>query len=104
MDLIRVPERQNSYFAICRLAWNSLRPSGSRESRLTGRIPIVSKAGILVLASHSRQLILDNCEKGLWLDGGTIRAFGPIRKVRDAYEADNIPSPAIAGAPTTATG
>jgi len=64
----------------------------------------VSKAGILVLASHSRQLILDNCEKGLWLDGGTIRAFGPIRKVLDAYEADNIPSPAIAGAPTTATG
>ena len=64
----------------------------------------VSKAGILVLASHSRQLILDNCEKGLWLDGGTIRAFGPIREVLDAYEADNTPVPAKPSAPTAAAG
>ncbi len=55
----------------------------------------VSKAGILVLASHSRQLILENCETGLWLDGGMIRGFGPIREVLKAYEDDNSPAKAV---------
>lgn len=49
----------------------------------------VSKAGILVLASHSRQLLLDNCETGLWLDNGRIRAFGAVDEILDAYERAN---------------
>jgi len=46
----------------------------------------VSKAGVLVLASHSRQLILENCATGIWLDGGNIRASGPVKDVLKAYE------------------
>ena len=49
----------------------------------------VEKAGILVLASHSRQLLLDNCEKAIWLDGGRIRQAGPVKDILDAYEAAN---------------
>lgn len=45
----------------------------------------VEHAGILVLASHSKNLILDNCEKGLWLDGGRVHSFGPVREVLDEY-------------------
>ena len=64
----------------------------------------VSKAGILVLASHSRQLIQDNCDKALWLDRGTIRQFGPVQEVLQAYEDDNTPVPAAPPAPKTAAG
>lgn len=52
----------------------------------------VGKAGILILASHSRQLILDNCEKAIWLDGGEIRECGPVEEVLKAYESSSAPS------------
>lgn len=64
----------------------------------------VAKAGILVLASHSRQLILDNCEKGLWLDGGVIQAFGPVRDVLKAYEHDITPPPTPSTVQTASNG
>lgn len=48
----------------------------------------VEKAGILILASHSRKLILDNCETALWLDEGRVRAMGPVLEIVDAYEAE----------------
>lgn len=47
----------------------------------------VEKAGILVLASHSPKLILDNCDTGLWLDEGRVRAYGPVKKILNAYGA-----------------
>lgn len=53
----------------------------------------VSQAGILVMASHSRQLILDNCDTALWLDSGRIREIGPAKDVLGAYEAENMAPP-----------
>jgi ABC-type polysaccharide/polyol phosphate transport system ATPase subunit len=53
----------------------------------------VSQAGILVMASHSRQLILDNCDTALWLDNGRIREIGPVKEVLVAYETKNMPPP-----------
>lgn len=47
----------------------------------------VENAGILVLASHSRTLLERNCNKGLWLDEGRVRAFGDISDAIDQYEA-----------------
>jgi len=52
----------------------------------------VSKAGILVLASHSRQLILENCATGIWLDGGKIQAAGSVEDVLKAYEDSMVPA------------
>ena len=49
----------------------------------------VGKAGILVLASHSRQLLLDNCNRALWIDRGKVRAEGAVKAVLDDYEADS---------------
>lgn len=50
----------------------------------------VSKAGILVLASHSRKLLEENCENAIWLDGGRIRDKGPVGKLFDAYEKSSL--------------
>ncbi|KCZ87590.1 ABC transporter ATP-binding protein [Hyphomonas johnsonii] len=61
----------------------------SFKKKATGRMrEFVSKAGILVLASHSRKLIQDNCDTAIWLDNGRIREFGPAEQVVNAYEAD----------------
>jgi ABC-type polysaccharide/polyol phosphate transport system ATPase subunit len=64
------------------------------KKKATNRMQeFVGKAGILILASHSRQLILDNCEQAIWLDGGEIRERGPVEEVLKAYESDSAPSP-----------
>ena len=39
---------------------------------------IVSSAGILVLASHRQRLIQNECNKLLWLESGSMKAFGAV--------------------------
>ena len=43
-------------------------------------------ASILVLASHIPGLLERTCTKGVWLDAGRVRAFGPIGEVLREYE------------------
>ena len=63
------------------------------KKRATRRMQeFVAKAGILVLASHSRELILENCETAIWIDGGRIRVLGPVKEVLEAYESSNTPA------------
>jgi ABC-type glutathione transport system ATPase component len=58
------------------------------KRKATGRMKtFVSSAGILVLASHNAQLLLDNCERALWLDKGRVRADGPVEDVLEMYDA-----------------
>ncbi len=65
----------------------------SFKKRATERMQeFVAKAGILVLASHSRQLILENCATGIWLDGGRIQAAGPVEDVLKEYEKSALQS------------
>ena len=45
----------------------------------------VDRAGILVLASHSPALLERTCAKGVLLDAGQVRAFGPIGEVLREY-------------------
>lgn len=45
------------------------------------------KAGVLVLASHSRALLLENCNRAIWLEGGRIEGIGEVEELLDAYEA-----------------
>lgn len=48
---------------------------------------LISKAGILVFASHAQDLIRRLCNKALWLDKGEIRAFGSVESVLAEYSA-----------------
>ncbi len=47
----------------------------------------VERAGIIVLASHSRSLLTNNCDQVMWLDSGRIKKIGPVKDVLDEYEA-----------------
>lgn len=63
------------------------------KKRATERMQeFVSKAGVLILASHNRQLIKENCETGIWLAGGRIQAYGPVEDVLDLYEDSMTPT------------
>lgn len=47
---------------------------------------LVARAGVTVVASHSRNLLAKVCTLGLWLHRGELRAFGPIDEVFDAMD------------------
>jgi len=46
---------------------------------------IASRAQILVVSSHLDDIIRDLCEKAIWLDKGTVAAFGTVNDVLAAY-------------------
>lgn len=46
---------------------------------------LLGKTKILILASHSRELLEKNCTKVLWLEHGSIKMFGDTKNVLDAY-------------------
>lgn len=48
---------------------------------------LVAKSSIIVLASHSNDLIKSMCNKAVWLDKGQIVQFGMVSDVLDDYEA-----------------
>ncbi|MGF6425642.1 ABC transporter ATP-binding protein [Bradyrhizobium elkanii] len=48
----------------------------------------VSKASILVLASHSVETCRQFCNQGIWMDQGKIKSAGPIDEILDAYAAE----------------
>jgi len=52
------------------------------EARMTD---LVHKTKILVLASHSRELIVKTCNRALWLEHGKVRMDGSAQEVCQAY-------------------
>ncbi len=48
---------------------------------------LIERAKILIMASHSRRVLEEWVERLIWLDGGRIRADGPIREVYTEYQA-----------------
>lgn len=52
------------------------------ESRLRA---LVSETKILVLATHSRELVEAVCTRAIWLEHGQIKMDGPVSKVSKAY-------------------
>lgn len=46
---------------------------------------LVAKSAILVIASHSRELILETCNRAIWLEHGKIRMDGSAEAVAAAY-------------------
>ena len=47
---------------------------------------VVDASSILVLASHSPELIQENCSRVIWLEKGQIRMDGPPAEVLHAYQ------------------
>lgn len=45
------------------------------------------RAEIVVLAIHNPAVIRQSCNKALWLERGTVRGFGDVQTVLDAYAA-----------------
>ncbi|SNS01472.1 ABC-2 type transport system ATP-binding protein [Geodermatophilus pulveris] len=55
--------------------------------RAKGRLKdLVDRAGLLVFASHSDDLLQQLCTSALWMEHGTIRQQGPLDEVLDAYK------------------
>ena len=48
----------------------------------------LKRAGILVMASHSRDFLTNFCDQGLWLHHGKIAATGMIAEVHDLYTSE----------------
>jgi ABC-type polysaccharide/polyol phosphate transport system ATPase subunit len=48
---------------------------------------VVNRAQILVVSSHSEAIIRELCDKVVWLDKGSVAAFGPVDDVLAAYKA-----------------
>lgn len=46
---------------------------------------IVDSTDILILASHSKDLLLSNCNRVIWLEQGRIKMDGPAEQVVDLY-------------------
>lgn len=46
---------------------------------------LVNKTKILIIASHSKDLLTKNCNRIVWLEHGKIRMDGDARTVADAY-------------------
>ncbi|MGB7433717.1 MAG: ATP-binding cassette domain-containing protein [Ahrensia sp.] len=63
---------------------------GDEQFQRTARARVaelLEKTGIVVMASHSTELLRKNCTHGLWLDNGTPKKFGPIEDVLDHYRS-----------------
>lgn len=51
---------------------------------------LIRESEIMVLSTHDTQLILQFCNKGLWLEHGKIKSIGPIDEVLAAYHSKNV--------------
>lgn len=47
---------------------------------------LLDNAGVLMMVNHSMTELANQCDRGLWLDQGVLRADGPIDDVIELYE------------------
>ncbi len=65
--------------------WLSVGDEGFRHKAEARMSELVRSTNILVLASHSRELVQHTCNKVLWLEHGKVRMFGATDDVLGAY-------------------
>ena len=65
--------------------WLSVGDESFKDKAMLRLENLVSRTKILVLATHSKDLIVNACNKALWLEHGTVRGFGPVQDVVDIY-------------------
>ena len=61
--------------------WIAVGDAQFRKKTHDRLLNITNHSGIVVLASHDHGLLRDLCNLGLYLDGGRVRAFGPLEDV-----------------------
>ena len=65
--------------------WLSVGDEGFKDKAEDRLTEMVSETKILVIATHSRELVEKVCNRVLWLDHGRIRMDGPVGEVVPAY-------------------
>jgi lipopolysaccharide transport system ATP-binding protein len=65
--------------------WLSVGDAGFREKAEKRLQELVSKSKILILATHSRELIENTCNRVIWLEHGQVKMDGPVAEVVPAY-------------------
>ena len=65
--------------------WLSVGDEGFRKRAENRLREVVEKGEILVLASHSRELVEAMCSTAIWLERGRVREVGPVRDVSQRF-------------------
>lgn len=65
--------------------WLSVGDEGFKHKAEERMKELVKSTNILVIASHSRELVLRTCNRVIWLEHGKIRMDGNVEEVCDAY-------------------
>ena len=65
--------------------WLSVGDEGFRQKAEKKLNKMVEGANILIIASHSIDLILNTCNRAIWLEHGKIVRDGEVKKVCDEY-------------------
>jgi ABC-type polysaccharide/polyol phosphate transport system ATPase subunit len=71
--------------------WISAGDASFQEKAQRRMLEIVGGAGILVIAAHNKQLLMQHCTVGMRLEKGRVVDFGPINDVLERAE-DHVPS------------
>ncbi len=65
--------------------WLSVGDEGFKRKAEIPTTELVQATNILVIASHSRDLVLHTCNRVIWLEHGKIRMDGDPKSVATAY-------------------
>lgn len=65
--------------------WLSVGDEGFKDKAERRLDEVVESTKILVIASHSRELIERSCNKAIWLEHGSVRMAGSAEEVSSAY-------------------
>lgn len=65
--------------------WLSVGDEGFRHKAEARMSELVQSASILVMASHSRELVMNTCNRAIWLEHGKVRMDGTSQEVCAAY-------------------
>ncbi len=73
--------------------WISVGDASFREKAHKRMLDIVGKAGILVIASHDQNTLLQHCNLGMRLEKGRVADFGAINEVleRGVAQSEAVP-------------
>ena len=65
--------------------WLSVGDEGFRKKSQERMDALVNSTKILVIATHSRELVLSSCNKVIWMEHGKIKMNGKPKEVFDVY-------------------
>jgi lipopolysaccharide transport system ATP-binding protein len=65
--------------------WLATGDQGFQEKANERLLDLVNKTKILIIASHSKDLLLKNCTRIVWLEHGKVRMDGDAEAVASAY-------------------